>query len=592
MKRAKRSAVWDHFNIVNLGKEVKCSLCNAVLKYNSSTSSLSYHLNTVHAAVLHGTSAPGQPKIIATLGRRACDERRAEGITERICSMIERDLMPINTVDGAGFQDLIAFLEPGYNIPSRPSITSRLEARYEKKKSELKTKLATATAVALTTDCWTALTTKSYITVTCHYTDENWQLKSVVLITTNMLDRHTADNLADKLNDVVETWGLSGRVTACVHDNARNIVQANNPTRVSWKSVACFAHMLNLAVNDGFAAAGVSRAIVAAGRLVKHFHHSTIATKALEEKQQQMSLPPHRLIQSCKIRWNSVCDIFQRLVEQRWAVSAVLSDRSVTKLADARTLELRDDYWQLMEDMAPVLGTLKCATTVMSTESEVSISNTYPITFSLMNNHLGAADRDSHKVAEFKERVRDSLGERMKIKSDDLDSSTPMVATMLDPCHKHQGFLPPATRRSAHSKLLELATAERDSVTATGAATAGDDGNTVQTAAPQRHGATSAMSLLLGETYSNPRKGGVESEVDMYLKDPPALLESNPTCWWKVNEGRFPTLAKLAKRYLCTPGTSVPSERVFSAAGLTVNRLRTCLTPDHVNRLIFLNKNI
>ncbi|TKS88163.1 Methyltransferase-like protein 22 [Collichthys lucidus] len=63
-----------------------------------------------------------------------------------------------------------------------------------------------------------------------------------------------------------------------------------------------------------------------------------------------------------------------------------------------------------------------------------------------------------------------------------------------------------STRRSAHSTLLQMATAERDSVTATGAATAGDD--TVQTAGPRRHGAkpTSAMSLLLGETYSDARK--------------------------------------------------------------------------------------
>ena len=70
-------------------KEAKCTLRGATFKYNSSTTSLSYHLNSVHAAVLHGTSASEQPAITALLGsRRACDAKRAEGITDRICTMI------------------------------------------------------------------------------------------------------------------------------------------------------------------------------------------------------------------------------------------------------------------------------------------------------------------------------------------------------------------------------------------------------------------------------------------------------------------------------------------------------------------------
>lgn len=50
--------------------------------------------------------------------------------------------------------------------------------------------------------------------------------------------------------------------------------------------------------------------------------------------------------------------MFYQLVEQRWAVVAVLSDRVVTKLQDARILELKDEHWQLMEDMQPVLAAL------------------------------------------------------------------------------------------------------------------------------------------------------------------------------------------------------------------------------------------
>ncbi|XP_070404635.1 E3 SUMO-protein ligase ZBED1 [Nothobranchius furzeri] len=594
MRRTKRSAVWSHFTLVN-DNDAKCTICGSILKYNKSTTSLNYHLSTSHSAVLQ-TASGTQPTIAMALGRRVCDSTKAEGITQRICNMVTTDMLPINVVEGQGFQELIKYVEPGYNIPSRTTITTRLEASYAKKKTELRTQLATAN-MALTTDCWTSLTTESYITVTCHYIEPDWRVKSAVLLTESITVRHTADNLADKLNQAVETWGLAGRVVACVHDNARNIVSANSPTRVNWHSVPCFAHTLQLAINDGFTTY-INRVIIAASRLVQHFNHSSLANIALKAKQQQMQLPSHKLIQSCKTRWNSVSEMFNRLTEQRWAVSAVLSDRTVTKLSDARTLELRDEYWQLMEDVAPVLETLKCATTVMSAETEVSVSDTYPITFSLINVHLKTDEEDTSKVGEFKSRVCTSLSERMKIASDDLMSTPPMIATMLDPRHKHLGFLTPPRRVTAHAKLLEVLAeteAEAECKSATSADAIGGQQELVggravpvQAAGLQRR---SAYALLMGENYTTRSTNDVEKEVDSFLKDPPPLLDSSPTTWWKVNEGRFPRLANLARKYLAIPGTSVPSERVFSAAGLTVNRLRTRLTPDHVDLLIFLNKN-
>lgn len=87
----------------------------------------------------------------------------------------------------------------------------------------------------------------------------------------------------------------------------------------------------------------------------------------------------------------------------------------MTKLQDARILELKDEYWQLMEDTQPVLSALKCATTVMSAEKDVSISNTYPVTFGLINIHLMRSEGDGPRLIEFKTKVRSSLIQRMNV---------------------------------------------------------------------------------------------------------------------------------------------------------------------------------
>lgn len=68
----------------------------------------------------------GQLTVSSMFAGRRCDARRSEEVTQRVCAMIEKDLLPISMVDGQGFQGLMANVEPNYEIPSRPTVTRRI----------------------------------------------------------------------------------------------------------------------------------------------------------------------------------------------------------------------------------------------------------------------------------------------------------------------------------------------------------------------------------------------------------------------------------------------------------------------------------
>ena len=65
---------------------------------------------------------------------------------------------------------------------------------------------------------------------------------------------------------------------------------------------------------------------------------------------------------------------------------------------------------------------------------------------------------------------------------------------------------------------------------------------------------------------------------------------NNPLEWWKVRCHKLPILSLLARRSLCVPATSAPSERLFSTAGLTIANARAGLLPDNAADLSFLHE--
>jgi hypothetical protein len=84
----------------------------------------------------------------------------------------------------------------------------------------------------------------------------------------------------------------------------------------------------------------------------------------------------------------------------------------------------------------------------------------------------------------------------------------------------------------------------------------------------------------------------LEKELSAYLAQPLASGNADPLTFWKMSVVTYPILSAISRRILSIPATSVPCERLFSTAGVVVNDLRSSLSPDSVNMLLFLNKNV
>lgn len=181
---------------------------------------------------------------------------------------------------------------------------SMLPAMYESTKNKVKEELAGALYCALTSDIWTSRQALGYITVTCHFIDSSWKLRSMVLSTSHLTNDHTAENIADVLQSIAEEWGIDNKVVAIVTDNASNIVAA---VRLSgWKHIPCFAHTLNLVVTDSLASDSCLPDIQKKCRdIVSYFHRSCKASERLTSIQTRLHLDNHKLIQEVVTRWNS-----------------------------------------------------------------------------------------------------------------------------------------------------------------------------------------------------------------------------------------------------------------------------------------------
>ena len=94
---------------------------------------------------------------------------------------------------------------------------------FEETRVEIKKELKKHINIGLTTDVWTSMTQQSYITVTAHVINEQCELKSYVLSTSEITKRHTSVNLMDHIHKVLQDYDIATEHNIVCNFNAINL---------------------------------------------------------------------------------------------------------------------------------------------------------------------------------------------------------------------------------------------------------------------------------------------------------------------------------------------------------------------------------
>lgn len=313
--------------------------------------------------------------------------------------------------------------------------------------------------------------------------------------------------------------------------------------------------------------------------IVAFFHHSVKASDRLAQLQKQHNQPVKKLIQDVETRWNSTYYMTERYLEQNGLVTTTLC------LLHKNALCLTDDEITLLQSTVNASEQFEEATKEMSTEKVTYLSKIIPMVKGLQGFLNSCVDTDNQIGRQL---IR-QMERRFSVIQGDFFLG---ASTFLDPRFKRVPFGDISNSKSTEERLVSLMKSEEEAEPSTS-----QKPTKPLNIMPQERKKNfwsdfdNKIMEQMSHTSSQPNAGPY-IEMRRYLEEPHIHREDDPLAWWKEHATLFPKLQSLAKRFLCIPASSVPSERLFSKAGELISHRRSSLKEKNVNMILFLNKNL
>lgn len=520
-------------------------------------------------------------------------------MVEKCVKMCSLDLRSFEFVDGNGFKELGQYLvnlgaKYGHldidSLLPHPTTISRNTIKTAK---ELRDKLMLKlmpyfyeNRCSATTDMWTDDYKKlSYISITIHYINENWELNSNVLHVGQFPydQKKTGDNIRNNLKQFFNQWldneesgdNFLSKIT-WVTDKGSNIIKALDRNN----RLNCSAHILHNILQTTFDFTKTNSKDQLINELLSMavdfspIEKLISASKSLVrymKKNGDKNLLSRPLVQHVETRWNSnlamlraVHDMYDELIKMYGAENRKMNDINkslLSKLIFFLT-PFKEASDQFEGTIRPTiqLVLLHRAKLLKHLNSIVSEEKYDDIFKNLAHRTLII----------FKEKFKTNIYHGMALflcppfkklrMVENIDERQGIIEKVKIELSKLQSNLISNCSQSEPVPIEETIQSEEDNI----------------------------FSEWKDDCLPSDNYNDFNNELNIYQME---SYNQNQDIlqWWKEHSDKLPLMAKLASRILAIPASSAASERSFSTSGRIIEERRTRLKGDTVDSLLFLN---
>lgn len=576
-KKSMTSFYLKFFETASDGKSRRCKFCKQSYSIATATGNLGRHLNHRHPGYdRQGDTGPQVLQGAATSKKPQIPVRSAIVDFDNLNWLLLKCLIGAYLAPSA-FEDeallnTFKFLNPSVKFWPKEKIAAVTLDVFKSMREDVRTSLEhVVSKFSITLDFWTSFEQLFYMSVKCHWIDENWSLHKVLLDVSHIPYPCNGSEIYHALMKILSTFHIETKILSCTNDNSQHAIHACHALKEELDSrkvpfcyIPCAARMLNLIIGDGLRTPKPILSKIREFALELNSRPEVAQDfKQLTAIYQEGSWKPPL---DTSATWNGDYTMLDIVRKASNSMDSTIKKHEET--FGSRNLLLTTTEKSAVNFLHTYLEPFHKITTNLSSCKVPTVG----LVLFFMDHvfEMICACKESSRQ-EWLKSVADDMAKRARGYNNQVYNLFTFMAAVLDPRIKKE-LIPDSLNsekniEEARSHFTRYyATNQFPSMTSSFGTPDGEEANGV------------SFAEEIARKRRRVSMNATTDELSQYLSEPPVPIATDVLEWWRANSMRYPRLSVMARDYLAVQGTSLESEELFSSKGDEINKRKYCFS--------------